>query len=75
MRRVQIGPLADTGIPVGAMRNLTEDEVKRLKTGNFEKHAPKTIRVGKPGGPTRRDEGERKRTSTAKSSPRKRGPR
>ncbi len=75
LRRVQIGALSDTGIPVGAMRNLTEDEVKRLKSGNFEKRMPRTIRVGKPGGPTRRDEGERKRTSTGRSSPRRRGPR
>ena len=75
LRRVQIGQLTDEGIPVGSFRNLTDAEVRRLKTGAFATRAPRTIRVGKPGGPTRRDEGDRKPKSGARKTARHRSPR
>ncbi len=31
LRRVAIGPLRDARLPVGAWRELTEDEVRRLR--------------------------------------------
>jgi 23S rRNA pseudouridine2605 synthase len=31
LRRVAIGPLRDPGLPVGAVRELTADEVRRLR--------------------------------------------
>jgi 23S rRNA pseudouridine2605 synthase len=59
LRRVQIGPVTDAALPVGKWRLLTPVEVKRLMTGKAPSRSPASARVGKPGGPTRRNEGPR----------------
>jgi 23S rRNA pseudouridine2605 synthase len=86
LRRVQIGPVTDEGLRIGAWRFLTEAEVKRLLSGAESRDDAKSTRtknapraLGKPGGPTRRAEvtrGSSKREPAAKSRaprPRRKG--
>jgi 23S rRNA pseudouridine2605 synthase len=58
LRRVQIGSITDVGLPVGKWRPLTEIEVRQLKSGKTPTSAIRSTRAGKPGGPTRRREGQ-----------------
>jgi 23S rRNA pseudouridine2605 synthase len=58
LRRVQIGTVTDVGLPVGKWRTLTEAEVRQLKSGKTPTSAIRGTRAGKPGGPTRRREGQ-----------------
>jgi pseudouridine synthase len=82
LRRVQIGPITDVGLRLGAWRHLDEREVKQLLTGAAAAATP-APGAGKPGGPTRRpavkasSKGARRKIpakkSAAKAAPRPRG--
>ena len=58
LRRVQIGTITDVGLPIGKWRTLTAAEVRQLKSGKTPTSAIRGARAGKPGGPTRRREGQ-----------------
>jgi 23S rRNA pseudouridine2605 synthase len=66
LRRVQIGPVDDANLPVGKWRALAETEVKRLMSGKAAPRGGKPERVGKPGGPTRRNEARPAKSRAAK---------
>jgi 23S rRNA pseudouridine2605 synthase len=72
LRRVQIGPVTDEGLRVGAWRYLTEAEVKRLlsppggSSGGASRKDKPPRALGKPGGPTRRLDAPR---ATRKTEP------
>ena len=66
LRRVQIGPVTDVGLPVGKWRSLTDVEVRQLKSGKGPVRGARPERAGKPGGPTRRREGQPARPKRTK---------
>ncbi len=70
LRRVQIGPIDDAGLPVGKWRLLDVTEVKRLLSGKAPAAPVRPARLGKPSGPTRRNEG---RAPKAKPRTKRRG--
>ncbi len=70
LRRVQIGPIDDAGLPVGKWRLLDVTEVKRLLSGKAPVAPARPARLGKPSGPTRRNEG---RPAKAKPRSKRRG--
>lgn len=72
LRRVQIGPITDVGLAIGKFRPLTETEVRQLKTGKSPAQTARPERAGKPGGPTRRGEGQPRTRTRGKSGPRRR---
>jgi 23S rRNA pseudouridine2605 synthase len=51
LRRVAIGPLRDPDLPVGALRELTEQEVRKLQKSTRAPEERKPVRRKAPGGP------------------------
>jgi 23S rRNA pseudouridine2605 synthase len=51
LRRVAIGPLRDPELPVGALRELTEQEVRKLQKSTRAPEERKPVRRKAPGGP------------------------
>ncbi len=75
LRRVAIGPIADPHLPRGGWRELTEDEVDRLRDQGSrpaKTRKPKAYRTGKPGSAARPSSGRPRGRPTGKG--RKRGP-
>jgi pseudouridine synthase len=69
LRRVQIGVVDDAGLAVGKWRNLTPIEVKKLMSGQAPSRTAASARVGKPGGPTRRNDVRRSEGPRPRGTP------
>jgi pseudouridine synthase len=73
LRRVAIGPLRDARLPVGAWRELTEDEVRRLREASPAPPAPRgapRVREASPAPPAPRGAPRVREASPAPPAPR-----